>query len=109
MKVLAAYLLAVLGGNTAPSAEDLKDILRSVGPEADDGGIQLLLSGKDIAELIASGREKMASVPSAGGGAVAVASTGGGAAPALSEAKKEEKVEENKESDEDFDFNIFGE
>ncbi|KAM0991318.1 hypothetical protein ACFX15_009363 [Malus domestica] len=112
MKVLAAYLLAMLGGNTAPSAEDLKDILRSVGAEADDGGIQLLLSGvegKDIAEIIASGREKMSSVPSAGGGAVAVASTGGGAAPALSEAKKEEKVEENDESDEDFDFNIFEE
>lgn len=29
MKVVAAYLLAVLGGNTTPSAEDLKDILGS--------------------------------------------------------------------------------
>lgn len=29
MKVIAAYLLAVLGGNTSPSAEDLKDILGS--------------------------------------------------------------------------------
>lgn len=29
MKVIAAYLLAVLGGNTCPSAEDLKDILGS--------------------------------------------------------------------------------
>lgn len=29
MKVVAAYLLAVLGGNTSPSADDLKDILGS--------------------------------------------------------------------------------
>jgi hypothetical protein len=29
MKVVAAYLLAVLGGNTSPSAEDVKNILGS--------------------------------------------------------------------------------
>ena len=29
MKVVAAYLLAVLGGNTCPTAEDLKNILGS--------------------------------------------------------------------------------
>lgn len=29
MKVIAAYLLAVLAGNTSPSADDLKDILGS--------------------------------------------------------------------------------
>ncbi|OMO97633.1 Ribosomal protein 60S [Corchorus capsularis] len=64
MKVIAAYLLAVLGGNASPSAADLKDILGSVGAEADDDSIELLLSevkGKDITELIASGREKLAS------------------------------------------------
>ncbi|RXH81549.1 hypothetical protein DVH24_034970 [Malus domestica] len=105
MKVVAAYLLAVLGGKTTPTAEDIKDILGSVGAEADDDRIQLLLSevkGKDITELIASGREKLASVPAGGGGAVAVAATGGGAAaaaPAAAEAKKEEKVEEKEESD----------
>ncbi|KAK6926614.1 hypothetical protein RJ641_008333 [Dillenia turbinata] len=71
MKVIAAYLLAVLGGNTSPSAEDIKDILGSVGAEADDDRIELLLSqvkGKDITELIASGREKLASVPAGGAG-----------------------------------------
>lgn len=78
----------------------------SVGAEADDDRIELLLSevkGKDITELIAAGREKLASVPSAGGGgggAVAVAATaGGGAALAAAEPKKEEKVEEKEESD----------
>ncbi|GMI95348.1 Ribosomal protein P2D [Hibiscus trionum] len=111
MKVVAAFLLAVLGGNTSPSADDLKDILGSVGADADDDRIKLLLSevkGKDITELIASGREKLASVPS-GGGAVAVAAPtagGGGAAPAA-EAKKEEKVEEKEESDDDMGFSLF--
>ncbi|KAK6141715.1 hypothetical protein DH2020_000385 [Rehmannia glutinosa] len=114
MKVIAAYLLAVLGGNTSPSAGDLKGILGSVGAEADADQIELLLSqvkGKDITELIAAGREKLASVP-AGGGAVAVAApaggAGGGAAPAAAaEAKKEEKVEEKEESDDDMGFSLF--
>ncbi|KAK6152317.1 hypothetical protein DH2020_014952 [Rehmannia glutinosa] len=114
MKVIAAYLLAVLGGNASPSADDVKDILFSVGAEADNDGIELLLTqvkGKDITELIAAGREKLASVP-AGGGAVAVsasASSGGGgaAAPAAAESKKEEKVEEEVESDGDLGFSLF--
>jgi hypothetical protein len=29
MKIIAAYLLAVLGGNAAPSADDIKTILAS--------------------------------------------------------------------------------
>ncbi|GMQ01203.1 hypothetical protein CsSME_00047921 [Camellia sinensis var. sinensis] len=44
MKVVAAYLLAVLGGNTCPSADDLNNILNSVGAEADDDKIELFLS-----------------------------------------------------------------
>ncbi|CBI30271.3 large ribosomal subunit protein P2 [Vitis vinifera] len=113
MKVIAAYLLAVLGGNTCPSANDLKDILGSVGAEADDDRIELLLSevkGKDITELIASGREKLASVPSGGGVAVAATAVGGasgGGAPAAPEPKKEEKVEEKEESDDDMGFSLF--
>ncbi|KAK8641368.1 hypothetical protein V6N13_010776 [Hibiscus sabdariffa] len=113
MKVIAAYLLAVLGGNLCPSSGDLKDILGSVGAEADDDRIELLLSqvkGKDITELIASGREKLASVPSGGGAAAVAAPTSGGvggsAAPAA-EAKKEEKVEEKEESDDDMGFSLF--
>ncbi|KAG7035945.1 60S acidic ribosomal protein P2B [Cucurbita argyrosperma subsp. argyrosperma] len=113
MKVVAAYLLAVLGGNTSPGLDDVKDILNSVGAEVDVDRINSLLTqvkGKDITELIASGREKLASVPS-GGGAVAVAApaggaAGGGAAPAAAE-KKEEKVEEKEESDDDMGFSLF--
>ncbi|XP_034703068.1 60S acidic ribosomal protein P2-like [Vitis riparia] len=110
MKVIAAYLLAVLGGNVSPCADDLKGILGSVGAEADDDGIGLLLSevkGKDITELIASGREKLASVPSGGGVAVAAVAASGGAAHAATEPKKEEKVEEKEESDEDMGFSLF--
>ena len=77
----------------------------TVGIEPDEDRLELLLSqvsGKDITELIAAGREKLASVP-AGGGAVAVAAApaGGGAAAggAAAEPAKEEKVEEKEESD----------
>nr|GEX74311.1 60S acidic ribosomal protein P2B-like [Tanacetum cinerariifolium] len=96
----------------SPSAEDLKTILGSVGADADEDRIELLLKevkGKDITELIASGREKLASVPSGGGGVAVAASAGGGAAPAAAaaESKKEEKVEEKEESDDDMGFSLF--
>ena len=110
MKVMAAYLLAVLGDNVSPCADDLKSILGSIGAEADDNGIELLLSevkGKDIIELIASRREKLASVPSGGGVVVTASDGGGGAAPAATEPKKEENVEEKEESDEDMGFSLF--
>ncbi|CAH9100323.1 unnamed protein product [Cuscuta europaea] len=112
MKFIAAYLLAVLGGKASPSAGDIKKILSSVGAEADDSKLELLLSqveGKDITELIAAGREKLASVPSGGGGVAAVAaapSSGGGAPPAAEEKKMEEKVEED--TDEEMGFDLFG-
>jgi large subunit ribosomal protein LP2 len=75
----------------------------AVGCEIDNDKMELLLSqlsGKDITELIAAGRERFASVPCGGGGvaAAAAAPAAGGAAPAA-EAKKEEKVEEKEESD----------
>ncbi|KAL8485541.1 hypothetical protein ACS0TY_027727 [Phlomoides rotata] len=95
MKVITAYLLAILGGNASPSAKDLKGILGSVGVDHDNDMIEHLLTqvkGKYIMELIADGREKLASVLS-GGGAVAVASAaagvgGGAAASAAAEPKK---------------------
>ncbi|KAF9591665.1 hypothetical protein IFM89_005537 [Coptis chinensis] len=113
MKVVAAYLLALLGGNNKPSADHIKTILASVGADVDDDKIEFLLSqvkGKYITEVIASGREKLASVPLGGGGAdVAVAASGGGGAttPAAAESKKEEKVEEAEASDDDMGFGLF--
>lgn len=86
-------------------------LYNAVGADIDESRIKLLLSeveGKDITELIASGREKLASVPSGGGGVAVAAATGGGAAPAAAaaESKKEEKVEEKEESD-DVSFLVF--
>ena len=51
MKHLAAYLLLTIGGNASPCAEDIKAVLASVGIEADDDRVEILLkevSGKDI-------------------------------------------------------------
>ncbi|KAF3583106.1 hypothetical protein DY000_02030475 [Brassica cretica] len=69
----------------------------AVGCESEDSQIELLLkevSGKDLCDLIATGREKLASVPSGGGSPAA-------------EAKKEEKKEEKEESDDDMGFSLF--
>ncbi|KAI3834667.1 hypothetical protein MKX03_006007 [Papaver bracteatum] len=96
MKVIAAYLLAVLGRNKEPTAEDIKNILGSVGAADDsDERIQLLLSqvkGKDLTELIARGREKLAVC-------------GGGGAPTEANAigDGEEKVEDKLDKDSDDD------
>ncbi|KAL5808209.1 hypothetical protein ACOSQ3_028900 [Xanthoceras sorbifolium] len=100
MKVVTAYLLAILGG-------------KAIGAECENDRIDLLLSeicGKNITELIASGREKLASVPSGGGGALAMAasaSAGGAPAAPAAESKKEEKVEEKEESNDDMGFSLF--
>ncbi|CAH2065470.1 unnamed protein product [Thlaspi arvense] len=111
MKVVAAFLLAVLGGNANPSADNIKDIIGAVGADVEGDSIELLLkevSGKDITELIAAGREKLASVPSGGGVAVAASPSSGGAASApAAEEKKEAKKEEKEESDDDMGFSLF--
>ena len=55
MRYVAAYLLAVLGGNNEPSAKDIKKILSSVGIDADDSCVNKVideLKGKNIEELI---------------------------------------------------------
>ncbi|XP_041810451.1 60S acidic ribosomal protein P2 [Chelmon rostratus] len=112
MRYVAAYLLAVLGGNTSPTAKDIKAILGSVGIEADDERLNKViseLSGKDINEVMNSGLSKLASVPAGGAAAAPAAAAGGaaGAAPAAAEEKKEEKKEESEESDEDMGFGLF--
>lgn len=57
MRYVAAYLLAVLGGNKNPSASDIKNILGSVGIEAEDERLDRViseLSGKDVNEVISA-------------------------------------------------------
>ena len=93
MKVIAAYMLAVLGGKANPAASDIKSILSSVGADADDASINTLLGelkGKDVFKVIEEGKAKLASVP-----------TGGAAAPAPVEAKKDEKKDDKKDAKKD--------
>lgn len=80
--------------------------------EAGDAKIELLLSqvnGKDLAELIAPGRQKLAAMPCSGEAAAAAAVGGHAAASAASPSAaaedKEQKIEE--ESDEDMCFSLF--
>lgn len=109
MKVIAAYLLAVLGGNAQPDASAINKILSSVGIEADSDKVNKLieeLKGKDIQEIIAQGASKLATIP-AGGGAAAPAAAAS-AAPESKEAPKEEKKkEEPKEESDEVYMNLI--
>jgi len=54
MKLLAAYLLLQTGGNASPSASDIKDLLNTVGIDAEEERLSKLISeleGKDINEV----------------------------------------------------------
>ncbi|BGP55121.1 hypothetical protein JCM8202_001958 [Rhodotorula sphaerocarpa] len=109
MKYVAAYLLAVSGGNASPKAEDIKTILGAADISVDEERLSKLISeleGKDINEVIAEGSKKLASVPSGGAAPAAAAvgaAAGGDAAPAAEKAKEEEK----EESDDDMGFGLF--
>ncbi|KAG1478029.1 hypothetical protein G6F57_007431 [Rhizopus arrhizus] len=107
MKYLASYLLLVAGGKTAPTAADVKGLMASVGVEAEEERLNSLISaleGKNVEDLIAEGKEKMASVPTGG----AVAAAGAGAAAASNDAPAAEaKEEEKEESDDDMGFGLF--
>ncbi|CAO2591908.1 60S acidic ribosomal protein P2, partial [Lemmus lemmus] len=53
---VTSYLLAALGGNSSPSAKDIKKILDSLGIEADDDWLNKVISelnGKNIEGIIA--------------------------------------------------------
>ncbi len=103
MRVIGAYMLAVLGGNQKPDAAAINAILGAVGEKADEERLKLFLSkveGKDIAEVIAAGSKKLSAVPTGGGGGGGAAAGGAGGA---AEEKKEEKKEEE-EDDGGFDF-----
>ncbi|NXA34376.1 RLA2 protein, partial [Eudromia elegans] len=65
MRYVAAYLLAVLGGNESPTSKDLKKILDSVGIETDDERVNKVISelnGKNIEDVIAQGKCTLSAV-----------------------------------------------
>ena len=81
-------------------------VIFSVGIDADEEKLGLVitqLAGKDINEVMAEGKEKLASVPS---GAGAAAPAAGGAA--AEETKEEAKASSSEESgDDDMGFGLF--
>ena len=86
MRYVAAYLLAVLGGNSNPGKEEITRILESIGLDVDDERLSKVaprslstcllsccppppqvmseLEGKDINVVIEEGMGKLASMPS---------------------------------------------
>uniref|UniRef100_K3X7H3 Uncharacterized protein n=1 Tax=Globisporangium ultimum (strain ATCC 200006 / CBS 805.95 / DAOM BR144) TaxID=431595 RepID=K3X7H3_GLOUD len=96
MRHVAAFLLLVLGGNTTPSAADIEKVISSFGGEVDSAKVELLLKeleGKDINEVIAAGKAKLATVSVGSGSASAGAAAAGGAAAAPVVEEKEEEEE----------------
>merc|ERR1719188_2565579 len=110
MKYCAAYLMLVLGGNETPSAADIKKVLESVEAEYEEDVAQKLVSeleGKQVHEIIATGREKLKAFGGGGGGGGPAAAAD---APASGQAASKEaaKVVEEEEEEEDVDFDLFG-
>jgi large subunit ribosomal protein LP2 len=109
MRHLAAYLLLKIGGNDAPTAEDVTNLLSQAGIDVDSERLNQLLGeleGKDLAELYALGKDKLVV---AGGVAAAAAPAAGGAAPAAAEApKKEEKPKVEEVDALDGGMDMFG-
>merc|ERR1711874_736564 len=102
MKTIAAYLLAVLGGNKTPSEDDVKRILEAAAANVDAEAISKVvseLSGKSVYDVMDEGAGRLVAVSTGG-------SRGGAAAE---EAPKEEAPaeEEEEESDEDMGFGLF--
>jgi len=112
MRIIGAYLLAVLGGNESPDASTISKILDSVGISAESAEVDRVISalkGKNLDELVAAGLAKMASVPSigGGGGGGSAAPAAGGAGGAAAAAAPEPEKESSEESDNDMGFSLF--
>ncbi|KAF4660047.1 60S acidic ribosomal protein [Perkinsus olseni] len=108
MKYVAAYLMAVLGGNDEPTEEDVKNILSSVDAECDDEMLAKFFAqvkGKNVQEMIATGLTKLGSIASAGARPAAAAGAAAGAAEAA--PAEEEKPVEEEEEEEEMDFDLF--
>ncbi|XP_058830401.1 large ribosomal subunit protein P2-like [Topomyia yanbarensis] len=102
MRYVAAYLLAVLGGNDSPANADIAKILSSVGIEAHSARVTkevTELKGKSVEELNASGREKLSSMPAGGAAPAASSAAAGSAVAAPAEAKKVVKKEKSESED----------
>mmetsp|Transcript_6765 Transcript_6765/g.17240 ORF Transcript_6765/g.17240 Transcript_6765/m.17240 type:complete len:103 (+) Transcript_6765:96-404(+) len=71
MKYVSTYLMLVMGGNDSPSAADVTAALEKVGVDVDAADLKRFLAGvegKDLAEIMAAGKEKLAKFGGGGGG-----------------------------------------
>merc|ERR1711977_373084 len=108
MKVISAYLLAVVGGNASPSADDVTNILSAVGITLDDEASAQLdslvaeMEGKSVDEVMAAGMATLAKIPGGGagggGGSGAAASGGAAGGDAGGDAAEEKKKSSSEES-----------
>lgn len=111
MKLLAAYLLLVLGGNETPSAEDVTTVVKSVGGEVDEEQLTKLfgdLEGKNIHELLEKGQKDLKSVVGVAASAAPAASSTAAAASAPAAAKAPEKPKEEEVDALDGGMDMFG-
>ena len=105
MKVISAYLLAVVGGNSSPSADDVTTILASVGIELgseDQAQLDSLISemdGKDPQEVLAAGMATLAKIPGGGGAGGSAGPAASGGAAGGDDAPKEEAKKESSSSE----------
>merc|ERR1712094_73210 len=97
MKVVASYMLAVVGGNATPSVSDCKKILKAMNISLDADQEKRLeelveeMNGKDIHEVMAEGHKKLAKIPGGGaGGAAPAGAAPAGGAPAKKESSSDD-------------------
>lgn len=110
MQIIAAYMLATLGGKESPSVEDVVAILKSVNSSVDKAEAEKVvaeLSGKSLNTLIAEGSKKLASMPAGGAAPAAASATGAAPAAAAAGKKEEKKPEPAEEEDADIGFGLF--
>lgn len=97
MRIIASYMMAVLGGNSSPDVATITKILDSVGITADTAEIEKViakLDGKNLDELIKAGDAQLMNVPGGGGGGGGGEAAAGGDAPAAAAVVEEEEEEE---------------
>eukprot|EP00343_Euplotes_focardii_P011766 CAMPEP_0205829526 /NCGR_PEP_ID=MMETSP0206-20130828/38381_1 /ASSEMBLY_ACC=CAM_ASM_000279 /TAXON_ID=36767 /ORGANISM="Euplotes focardii, Strain TN1" /LENGTH=117 /DNA_ID=CAMNT_0053132319 /DNA_START=30 /DNA_END=383 /DNA_ORIENTATION=+ len=98
MRIIAAYMLAVLGGNAEPDEKAVTDILDSVGVKPDAEALKVFfekVKGKDLDALLEAGKQKLVALGGLGGG------PGAGAAAGGEEAAAEKEAEPETDSDDD--------
>jgi len=110
MRHVAAYILAVIGGNANPSEADLKKILNSVGVDIVDEQLAVVigqLNGKNLFELMEQGQGLLAGMPM-GGGAASSSEAVAEAVEVVEAPKEEAKKEESSDSeDSDMGMGLF--